>query len=1175
MRVSAIHFFLLSMLPALSFAQGINISPAAPVAAVGQQITISADRPVTFHLAGSGSLSTTTGTSTTYTAPATITPSNVIGGCPATPNDSVFNTRADSLPLNANSASWTPTALPSGVSLSFGWGINVVDQTTPVAAQQFALTPQLNGTAFPVLSPLAQKRENGSLTTDPTVDHHLLVLNQSTCQFYETNQAGIAVAGCPTCTAQSGWTYAGTSYQQPVQTSADAAGLPLAPLTLRLSELEVGSVNHALRFTTCAECIGTGAVWPAISSNGLQNGAAPMGTRFRLKASVDLSSFPTSAHAVLIALQRYGMILAGTSATPQISVATDVTENPTIYQQLQTIAAANLDSSDFEIVDESSMQLANGSYAVNTSNAYEKPSNYATLTITDAANSKNVVTVPIALQPVIVGTSEQIMVVQGGTATFQLPHWVTGSSNTALTWTMSPSSGPGTLTGDGFYTPPAVVTSTQSLMVQATSAADSSAWLRFYITLIPNGGIRIDSGSTTGSQDNFGLAWTPDMGVELGNFTSVTDDPTTWGSAQNAAALSSYTYTTGGDILYKLHVPNGNYQIGLSFGVGQCQGQYGAQIPNQSAVWGPLNLQAQNALAFQNWDFSAGIASACRMPQTANMAAQVTDGTLTFAVRASTVNGLNSAPLLNAVSIVPVNGVVTNSIQASATPAAIPSLTYTPQQFDPSCGQAGYNCQSAFQLAFATLTQAGGGTLQLPAGTFTINFPGVSTNTTAGTTLTRKNLIVVSPNTTIQGTVAADGTANSIIQWQNTSVPVFIFDRSSHSTMRNLHLQFTGTMPSNYPYGDVALLTALGYNPTFPHYNQMSGNNGEMFSFAYVFDSDYCTFDHLLFDSTTHDNAHTFAMAINIKGKGVVSTNGGGLTQLAESNRVTNVQVYDFYNGFLVAGQDNFLMQNIVTDRRGSTPDSSPGHLLYTTSTNLYDMNANLLQTYLSTNMTVQNIIEGPNTYSNASSGGTLAIKFVNGGKFTNVNSQHPEGLIQTIYVDQNVTFSNMTWKSSYPLCANVPTNCTTPAIYSSPSPSNLPPTQNLTFQNITLVSTGSPTTATLIGDNLVVNGLNITTSPAWLPGQTAMNSVLDVKSTSQATINGYTYTPVLTTYDPTVNYNSPFTGWNPVTNTTAAVTIYWPSAIALPSSGAIISSGFQSSGPTYNNQVSTNIVPR
>jgi hypothetical protein len=1173
MRSQGFQLFLSFFLPVLTFAQGIGVTPVAPVAAVGTSVTITADRPVLFRLTGSGSLSTTTGTNTTYTAPATMTASHAIGGCMAAPNDSVFNVRVDNLPLNTNSGSWTPMAIVNGVGLSFGWGINVVDQTAQVAPQQFALTPDLNGAPFPVLSPLMQKRENGSLTTDSTVDHHLLILNQSTCQFYETNQTGINVSGCPTCTAQSGWTYSSTSYKQPVAASTDPAGLPLAPLTLHLSELLSGSINHALRFTACAECVGPQAIWPAITSNGSQNGGAPMGTRFRLKASVDLSSFPTSAYAVLIALKRYGMILAGTSPTPQISVATDVTEDAAIYQQLQTIVAANLNASDFEAVDESSLQLAAGSYAVNPSNPYEKPNNYATLTITDAANAQNVVTVPIAVQPVAVGTSESMMVVQGGTATFQIPHWVTSAANTAATWTISPSTGAGTVTGDGFYTPPAVVTATTNVMLQATSSADTTQWLRFYITLIPNGGVRIDSGSTTGSQDGLGLTWSPDMGVETGNFSTVNDDPSTWGGAVNAAAVSSYLYTSGGDIAYRLRVPNGNYQVSLTFGVGACQGQYPAQIPNQNAVWGPLNVQSQNALVYPNWDFSSAIGSACRTPQTVNMPAQVTNGILTFAVRSSTVNGLDSAPLLNAVSILPTNQVVNPSIQASAVPAAPANLTYTPMQFDAGCGQPGYNCQNAFQFAFATLAQAGGGTLQLPAGTFTINFPGVSSNSTSGVTLTRKNLIVVSPNTMIQGHVAADGTPNTIIQWQNTSVPVFIFDKASHSGMSNLHLQFTGTMANAYPYGDIALLTALGYNPTFPHLNQMSGNNGEMFSFAYVFDSDGCIFDHLIFDSATHDNAHMYSMAINLKGKGVVTTNGGGLTQLAESNRVTSVKVYDFYNGFLVAGQDNFLMQNIVADRRGSSPNSSPGHLLYTTSTNLWDANANLVQTFLSTNMTVQNLIEGPDTYSNASSGGTLAIKFLNGARINNVMSQHPEGLIQTIYVDQNVTFSNMSWKSSYPLCANVPANCSTPAIYSSESPSNLPPSFNLTFENITLVSTASPTTVTLVGDNLRVSGMNITTSPAFLPNQTVMNSVLNVKGTSQASITGYNYTPVLPSYDPTAKYNSPFTGWNPVSNTTAAVTVNWPSAIPVPTGAAIVSPGYQNAGPTYNNQVTTTIL--
>ncbi len=1165
------------------------------MAAEGHSLTITADRPVTFHLSGSGSLNVTKGTSTTYTAPATVAAPHTIGGCMAAPSDSVFNTRVDNLPVNAESNSWTSLALADSVSFYFGWGINVVDQTAPLAVQQFELTPQFNGTLFPAFSPLTQKRENGTLTTNSNLDHHVLVLNQSTCQFYETNQTGLAIANCPQCTAQSGLTYNSGNYAQPAQASTDPAGLPLGPLTLHLSELLGGSVNHALRFTACAECIGNQALWPAITSNGLQNGAPPMGTRFRLKASVNISSFPSAAYAVLTAMKRYGMILAGTGPTAQISVATDVTADATIYEQLQTIAAAHLSASDFEAVDESSLQLTAGSYAVNPANKYEMPSNYATLTLTDQANPKNVLTVPIALAPVTIGTSESMLVVQGGTASFQLSHWVTGTSNTAATWTISPASGAGTLTGDGFYTAPSVVTTPQTALIQATSSADKSATLRFYITLIPNGGIRIDSGSTTGSQDTRGLTWFPDLGLETGSFTSVTDTPSAWGSAFNAAALSSYLYTAGSDLTYRLHVPNGTYQVGLSFGVGDCEGTYPAQVANQSATWGALNLQSQNTLAYANWNFSAAIGSTCRAPQTVTLPAQVTNGILSFAVRASSLNGEPSAALLNAVSILPIYPAPTTSGSSSAAqtssastllsaalkPAALAAaiaptpLIYTPQEFDPSCGVIpGYNCVNAFSLAFKTLAQAGGGILQLPAGTFPITFTGVVQNIPAGSGLNRNDFLVVPANTLIQGTVAADGTPNSTIQWSTTSIPAFVFDGSSHSSMTNLHLQFTGTTATAYPFGDEAMLTALGYTPTYPHANELTGGNFELSSFAFVYNSDYTTFDHLIFDSATHDNNHIYGFAINLKGKGVIVANGGGgLSQAAESNRITNIQVYDYNNALLVCGQDNLLLQNIVGDRRGSISTIAPGHLLYTSATEQWDVSGNLTGYLSSTNVTIKNLLEGPDTYSNAVAGGTLAPKFLNGAVINNVISQHPEGLLDSIYVDQNVTFSNLTWTSNYALCSNVPTNCSTPAINSAASPSNLPATSNLTFQNVSLTSTASPTWAALTGNNLVVNGLKIATPPTFFPTQTATNSILSLKLSSQATITGYSYTPLITSYNAATKYNTPFTGWNPTTNANTSVTLNWPKAVTLPTSGSILTSGYQSTGAAYNNVVTTTVV--
>jgi hypothetical protein len=503
-----------------------------------------------------------------------------------------------------------------------------------------------------------------------------------------------------------------------------------------------------------------------------------------------------------------------------------------------------------------------------------------------------------------------------------------------------------------------------------------------------------------------------------------------------------------------------------------------------------------------------------------------------------------------------------------------PYKSYNLREFDPSCGQPAHNCQRAFQFAFRTMARAGGGTLQLPAGTFLVDFPGVAQNVLGRVTISPQSLLVVPPNTTIEGHLAPNGTPDSIIEWRNTSIPTFVFAKANHSGLRNLHLRFTGVMTRMYPFGDIALLTALGYHPTFPHYNQMSGGNGEMFSFAYVFDSDHCTFDHLLFDSATQDNDHVFGMAINMKAKGVIETNGGGLTQLADSNRITDIQVYDFLNAFLIAGQNNFVMENIKADRRGSMPNTAPGHVLYTTGTLQFDTGAKITNMLLSTNTIVQNITEGPHTYSNVVAGGTLAIKFLNGARISNVTSQHPEGLIQTIYVDQNVTFSDLSWKSDYPLCANVPSNCSTPVIYSAPSPADAPPTKNLTFQNIRLVSTASPSTVVLIGDNLRVNGLQITTPPDFLPGQKATNAVLSVRNSNGAVVKGYVFTPLIHQYDPAGKYNTPFTGWNSSKNVSAEVSINWPSQIPIPDpKAAIVAAGYQDKSPQSNNSVRSSML--
>jgi hypothetical protein len=108
---------------------------------------------------------------------------------------------------------------------------------------------------------------------------------------------------------------AGTPYSRGDQcTSADAAGLPIAPLLVTGAELQAGVVPHALRFILPNPRMAAGVyVHPATHAGGPSGDALypPYGARFRLRSSFDLSRLPNAAaRAVAVALQKYGMILA-------------------------------------------------------------------------------------------------------------------------------------------------------------------------------------------------------------------------------------------------------------------------------------------------------------------------------------------------------------------------------------------------------------------------------------------------------------------------------------------------------------------------------------------------------------------------------------------------------------------------------------------------------------------------------------------------------------------------------------------------------------------------------------------------------------------------------------------------------------------------------------------------
>src|SRR5207302_7621884 len=104
-------------------------------------------------------------------------------------------------------------------------------------------------------------------------------------------------------------------------TSADAAGLPIFPATVRYDECERGLVEHAMRFTVRRSR--RGYVHPATHfASRYDNPEFPrMGERLRLRASFDTSGFPLHARAILEGLKKYGMFMADNGSDWLMSIS--------------------------------------------------------------------------------------------------------------------------------------------------------------------------------------------------------------------------------------------------------------------------------------------------------------------------------------------------------------------------------------------------------------------------------------------------------------------------------------------------------------------------------------------------------------------------------------------------------------------------------------------------------------------------------------------------------------------------------------------------------------------------------------------------------------------------------------------------------------------------------------
>jgi hypothetical protein len=168
---------------------------------------------------------------------------------------------------------------------------------------------------------------------------------------------------------------------------------------------------------------------------------------------------------------------------------------------------------------------------------------------------------------------------------------VSGTINTAVNWSFTPQTG--TLSANGLYTAPSTITSSQTVIIKATSVADPTKSATASVILQPppvagTAAIRVNAGGAAYT-DPAGNLWTADSNytgggaVDTGSWVKGTTTPALYGSVRY------------GDVTYNFPVPNGSYIVTLKF----------AEVSGLAPGQRVFNVRLNGATVLPNFDIAA------------------------------------------------------------------------------------------------------------------------------------------------------------------------------------------------------------------------------------------------------------------------------------------------------------------------------------------------------------------------------------------------------------------------------------------------------------------------------------------------------------------------------------------------------------------------------------------
>ncbi|MBN1371503.1 MAG: hypothetical protein JW987_06145 [Anaerolineaceae bacterium] len=282
-------------------------------------------------------------------------PGPSLSGCPMFPADNIWNHRVDTLPVHARSDEYVASIGTSDhLHPDFGSGewngapigipYVVVPGTQPKFYVDFDYDDESDPGPYPI--PPNPPIEGG-------YDRHILMVDKDNCKLYELFAAYYDPADGWQAGSGAIFDLHSNLLRPDEWTSADAAGLPILPGLVRYDEVASGVIRHAIRFT--AFPTQGDYVWPARheASSVTDLNVPPMGQRFRLKASFNISGYPAEVRVILQAFKDYGIILADNGSNWYISGVPDERWD----NEILVDAFHGIDGINFEAVDSSGLMI--------------------------------------------------------------------------------------------------------------------------------------------------------------------------------------------------------------------------------------------------------------------------------------------------------------------------------------------------------------------------------------------------------------------------------------------------------------------------------------------------------------------------------------------------------------------------------------------------------------------------------------------------------------------------------------------------------------------------------------------------------------------------------------------------------------------------------------------------